>query len=836
MHPVELLAVLMMMVLMLRHFSLRVWALPLLVLPAISMADSGEEAVPREVTISQRHVLDWVPIDELSQTQRETLPPGSCGAYIAPVRNDLDATSFPDQAPLRALSNQTLYDDSNPDGASILLLGDVEVLQGYRQIKAQRAQYDDANGVLTADGPIEIREPGILMLGDRAVVNRDDDILLIEEGVFVIHPANTRGSAKRLTKSGYESLVLEDASFTRCEPGNNAWALRGSKITLDFDARQGYARNVRLEVAGVPVFYFPYIRFPLGKERLSGFLSPTLEYGEDGTTVSVPYYFNLAPNYDALWTLHNIEQHGLRNEINGRHLSRHFYTELNLSLLNNDRGIPSDNARSLINAGSLSPEEAVPFKDQDRWLFNLDQRGGEGQRWSTRIDFTRVSDVNFFRDFDEAAIAKPSDNKVDQRVNAAYRFDNWTLSAEALRYQPLSNSVAEPYQQLPELAAKGAYLFGDLDLSLNHQWIRFDHIDSSIATPIITGNRLRLDYDLGLNYEREWGFVKPTLAFKSLSYQLEDVGFTDDAETSQSISAPQFSLDTGLVFERKTDTYTQTFEPRLFFLNSPFRDHSGLFDLTSDGRDVDFDTSAKTFNFDQVFKNTRFTGGDRIDDANQVALGLSTRFLGQQSGLEWFSASLGQIFYFDDRRVTLNNTPETEKRSDIAFKFRANPTDRWQGSSDLIYDQSSGQFSRGNLGFTYTSAFDNVFDVNYRYVRSTTSSDDTRQVDASFIAPIGSHRWHLLWHGAYDISASRELDLITAVEYGGCCYSARLGYRHWLDNTLSSTVSDVDLQYDWQTFFEINFYGLGRSGKKLDAFFEQKIDGYQQWRATHSKD
>jgi len=573
----------MMMVFMLRHFSLRVWILPLLVTPTISLAQASEQNATVKVIISQRHVLDWVPIDELSQTQRETLPPGSCGAYIAPVRTDPDATTFPDQAPLRALSDQTVFDDSNPDGSSILLLGDVEVLQGYRQIKAQRAEYDDASGVLTADGPIEIREPGIVMLGDRAVVNRDDDILLIEEGVFVIHPANTRGSAKRLTKKSFDSLVLEDASFTRCEPGNNAWSLKGSRITLDFDARQGYARNVRLEVAGVPVFYFPYLRFPLGKERLSGFLAPTFEYGEYGTTISAPYYFNLAPNYDALWTLHNIEQHGLRHELNGRHLSRHFYTELNLSLLNNDRGIPSDNAQSLIDAGSLSAEEAVPFKGQDRWLFNLDQRGGQGRPWSTRIDFTRVSDVNFFRDFDEAAIAKPTDTKVDQRVNAAYRFDHWLISAEALQYQPLSNSVAEPYQQLPELAAKGGYRWRDLELRLDHQWIRFDHIDSSPSTPIITGDRLRLDYDLGLNYEREWGFVKPALSFKSLAYRLEDVSFTDTAKTTQSISAPQLSLDTGLVFERQGSRYTQTFEPRLFFFRSPFRDHSGLFDLTTDG-------------------------------------------------------------------------------------------------------------------------------------------------------------------------------------------------------------------------------------------------------------
>lgn len=794
------------------------------------------ETPPREFIIAERHVLDWVPLAELTTEQQAQLPPGSCGAYIAPVRDDPEATTYPDQAPLRAVSDQTVMDDSNPDGAKVLLFGDVEVQQGYRQIKAQSAQYDDATGVMTAEGPIEIREPGILLLGDRTVVDRDDDILVLEGGTFVIHPASTRGSAERITKNGIESMVLEGASFTRCEPSSNAWELKGSKITLDFDARQGHARNVRLHVAGVPLLYFPYFRFPIGGERLTGFLFPSLEFGEDYTNVSIPYYLNLAPNYDALWTLHSIEQHGLMNELNGRHLSRHFFSEINLAHLNNDRGTISESAQSLIDNGELTEAEAVPFKDEDRWIFNVNQTGGQGQAWSSEIDFTRVSDVNVFRDFEFSDIAKSTDNKVDQKINLAYQLDHWDLSAEALQYQPLSETVAEPYQQLPALVADGDYDWDLWQLSLNHEWIRFEHKDASVDEPIITGDRLRLDYELVYDYEREWGFIKPSIMAKGLAYQLEEQAFVDGADSSQVLATPQFTLDTGLVFERYDESYLQTFEPQVMYFRSLYRDHSDLFDLTSDGRDVDFDTASKTFSFDQVFKNTRFSGGDRIDDANQVSIGLTTRFLGLDSGREWFSASLGQIIYLDDRRVTLDNTPETEPRSDIALKFAAKPTEQWQASSDLIIDEASNEVASGNIGLTYTSAYNNLFDVNYRYVRGDTSDDDTRQIDAAIIAPLGSHNWHLLWYGAYDIAKDREWDLITALEYDGCCYNVRLGYRHWLDNSLRSTAADVDLQYDWLTFFEVQFYGLGSSGQKLDTFFEEKIEGYSEWRATHSKE
>lgn len=810
----------------------------LLILSAAASAGGvlADEEPRREVIIAQRHVLDWVPIAELTAQQRVELPPGSCGAYIAPMRDDPEATTFPDQAPLRALSNQTSIDDSNSAGSKVLLLGDVEVQQGYRQIKAQRAEFDDASGVLNAEGPIEIREPGILMLGDRAVVSRDDNILVIEEGAFVIHPANTRGSAGRITKNGIDSMVLEDASFTRCEPSNNAWALKGSKITLDFDARQGHASNVRLHVAGVPLLYFPYLRFPLGNERMSGFLWPSFEYGEDGSNVSIPYYFNLAPNYDLLWTLHSIEQHGLLNELNGRHLSRDFYTQLNGSYLENDRGIPSDNAQALINNGTITEAEAAPFKDTNRWLFNINQTGGAGQPWSSEIDFTRVSDVNFFRDFEFTDIAKADDNKVDQKIKLGYQWDHWSLSTQALQFQPLLETVAEPYQEMPKLEVDGQYDWDQWQLSLDHEWIHFAHRDATEAEPIITGNRARLDYDITWNYEREWGFFKPSVFYKSVGYQFDERAFVEGAQASQTISAPQLGLDTSLIFDRYTENYLQTFEPRLFFFRSPFRDHSSLFDLTSDGRDVDFDTAAKTFNFDQLFKNTRFSGGDRIEDANQLSLGLTTRFLSQQSSREWFSASAGQIFYFDDRQVTLTNTPETESRSDIAIKFSAKPTEHWQASSDLIYDEQIDAIASGNIGLTYTSPFNNLFDVNYRYIRGATSDKDTRQVDAAIIAPFVSHQWHLLWYGAYDITNARELDLITALEYDGCCYKARLGYRHWLDNSLVSTAVDVDSQYDWVTFFEVQFYGLGSSSERLDTFFEEKIDGYKEWKATHSKE
>ncbi|MFT6387739.1 MAG: LPS-assembly protein [Cellvibrionaceae bacterium] len=853
-------------------YGLRYW---LLWLSAIGTCCSplvyADQTSSDQVTTYQAtRILDWVPLEALTEAQKEALPFGSCGAYIAPVRTDNDANLPPNSAPIRASANtSTLYEMPNESSNNnqnktadkhVILIGDVIITQGYRQLKAQRAEIDQANSTLILEGELEIREPGLLVLGDKATIVQTASFIStdvstqsaaniqpqgtieVNQAQYVLHQQKIRGGAKTIKKTASNTINLSSASFTQCEPGNDTWLLKGSQIILDTDARQGHAKHVRLLVKGVPVFYFPYLRFPLGDARLSGFLAPTFAYSNDNVTISAPYYLNLAPNYDLLFTTHWREANGLLYEGQFRHLNPYLETELNLGFLNGDKGKIDKDDQDLIDDGTITEEDVVPFKNEDRWVVNLNQSGGANQAWSTRIDYTEVSDIDYFDDFDNNTASERDENHLNQRILTGYTTENWQFGLDATRYQLLSESITAPFQQLPAITANGLYSFNERrdsnwSLALNNEWIAFDHANADASNPILTGQRLRADYSLGFNFEPEWGFLRPAFQTKHLQYWLDDHNFVDSADESPSITVPQVVIDSGLFFERDGSLlgngYLQTFEPHLLYFYSDFEDHSPLFDLTTDNQDIDFDTSELTFSFSQLFRDTRFSGGDRIDDANQLAIGLSTRFFGNDSGREWFSASVGQITYFDDRRVTLTNAAQTDNNSAIAAQLSANPTVDWRISSNLLYDDSLNQVDRGNLSLRYQSERKNLFNVSYRYIRGATDTSTVEQLDAGIIAPIFSPRWHLLLYSAYDTVRNRELDSVSAIEYSGCCYRVRVGYRSELDSDLVDTLADDELDYDYSAFFELQFKGLGGTGKQLDTLLDESIDGYLEWRAVY---
>ncbi len=792
--------------------------------------------------------LDWVPLSALTPSQRDALAPGSCGAYIAPVRTDDDATLNPETAPIRATANRSRVFEKEgstaEDATQIILIGDVIVTQGYRQIKADQAQLDQESGILVVDGRLELREPGLLVLGSDAIVKQNENTLTANQATYALQNESIRGTAERIDKTSDDRLKLKSATYTQCAPGNDTWSLKGSQITLNPKSQQGVATNVRLHIRGIPVFYFPYLRFPIGDKRLSGFLTPTFNFDDDGLNISTPYYFNLAPNYDLVFTPHIVSGHGALFEGNFRHLSRFFQTNVNAAFLSDDDSDVDDDDQDLIDNGSIVEEDAAPFAGEDRWLFNLDQTGGANQRWSTRIDFTRVSDIDYFRDFDSQTSNPQDDNFLNQRLLTSYQLPNWRFGLNAISYQILDDTIIQPFTQLPSLTADGFYRFAERDnshfsVNLDHEWTSFDNTNSTDSNTTNddrpTGDRLRVDYKAAWNYEPEAGFLRPAVALKHLQYNLDADNFAADADDSPSITVPQFSLDGGLFFERDAGSYLQTFEPRLFYFYSEFESHDDLFDITTDGQDIDFDTSELTFNFNQLFRDTRFAGGDRIDDANQLAIGLTTRFFSNQSGRELFSASAGQIRFFEDRQVTLSNEEQTDNRSAIAAQLTANPSKNWRLSADILYDDENNETDLGNIRVRYQSDSKHVFNANYRFVRAADEFNNVRQVDVSFITPIYSDRWHLLVYSAYDTLLDRELDTLAAIEYNGCCYSIRFGFRRELDTALVNVIADDDLDFDEQVFIQFQLKGLGGTSGQTDSLFQENINGFEDWQAIYGQ-
>lgn len=769
-----------------------------------------------------KQTLDWVPLEQLSVEQRENLPIGSCGAYISPLAGQ-DTSLDLSQEPTETSSNKSEIIEK--DGfQQITLIGDVIVKQGYQKLTADEAIYSQRTGTITINGALTVRQPDLLFVANKGVVNQQKDQLEIDDATYVIHSANIRGQGEHVSKNK-EKIHLQQSEYTSCEPGNNDWVLKGSTIVIDTEKNQGSATNVRLVVKGIPVFYWPYLRFPIGDERLSGFLFPSLAFSGGSLDVSVPYYFNLAPNYDLVFTPHFLQDHGTLLEANLRHLSKDFETELTLTHLGNDKGQLSDSEEELVSNGTSTTNQVSPFADEDRWSVGLQQTGGENKRWFTSIDYNEVSDNDYLEDFGTSTLNSNSEVSLSQQIKAGYQFDNWLFEINNQQFQTLEDDLTQPFKQLPQITFDGEYHFGDWNLDLDNEWIRFDHSDAdTIGDTTLVGGRARLKYSLELDRNWDAGFFRPRIQTQYLAYQLNENKLASGANNTPSVFVPQVVLDSGLYFERDGGSHQQTFEPRLFYFYSPFKDQS---DLTDAGRDILFDTADRTLSYSQLFNDTRFSGGDRVDDANQLSIGLTSRFISNQSGRELFSASVGKALYFDERRVTVSGTRDTDNNSPIAALLTANLSKNWALTNDTIYDDDDNSTDISTTSLRYRHENSSLINLSHRLVNNI-----SEQAELSFILPLSSNTWSLIAHNDYDIRNKRILEQLLGFEYHSCCYRLRFAFQRLIDDDqLTNAVTDID--YDNGLILEFQFFGLGGTGKQFDKLLDDTIDGYEQWQATY---
>ncbi|UTA48604.1 LPS-assembly protein LptD [Simiduia sp. 21SJ11W-1] len=811
-------------------------------------ADGDMFAGSRQVHAQGRAALDWVPKAELTDAQASCRA-GCDGAYVAPMRTDAEAGLKPEQAPVRAAADDSRWlQESKAE-----LTGNVEVIQGYRSLSADRAVYDQANQTAEIEGHVVVREPGLVVFADRLMLDEGRGSAVLENTQFVLHEAHMRGKATTLAQQqgrgiGENLYQLEDGSFTMCSPEDNTWLVRGAEIEIDTATGQGKARHMRLELADVPVFYAPYFRFPATDKRMTGLLFPTIASdSRNGFEYAQPLYLNLAPNYDLTLTPRWMQHRGLGIEAEGRHLSSLFETAIGGAYLADDKGGENDKLQEKADAGEISQADVTPYKGQDRWLAHLQQRGGRGRDWSTVIDYTQVSDVDYLRDLDTGSIETSSRTHLRQAGSLHYQLPDWRLGLNLEAYQSVSLIGVEPYRKLPQLTANGQYQWGDWELALNHDYTQFAHSDTywdqTDDNPDdirIVGDRLRTDYRLGWRAETIWGFLRPAVMVKHLQYALDETTLRADANATPGITGAQASIDAGLFFEREGSLfehgYIQTFEPRVFYFNSPEQDHSDLYRVTDRNRSVQFDTTETTFSYNQLFRESRFNGGDRIDDANQTSVGLTTRFIEASSGIERFRASLGQIFYAANRNVTLSGVADEAPRSEIAGQLAAHIGEHWRFNLDIAYSQENYKPSQGTTSLRYVDPAGYVVNLGYRYQRKGLATDQETgelfnnnidQTDIGIVYPL-SDQWNLMARSFYDHALGREIDTFAGVEYNSCCYRVRVVGRRWTDSRDIQTLGPSSLELDRGIYIEFQLKGLGSLGRRLDELLTEGIIGFDQ--------
>ena len=714
--------------------------------------------------------LDWYPYTGGTNQ--------SCkGQYVEP---EIDFDTDDDSLRIDADQSKTQL------GGLTSLQGNVVLRQGGHSLRSNSAELDQVTDLATLSGKVEYREPGLLLISENAQTNITSKETVLTQAEYVIHEASLRGGATRIIRLNDNRIRLEDGSFTTCPPDDASWRIAANTVTLDPNSGFGEATHAVLEVANTPVMYLPYFTFPIDDRRKSGFLYPAIGYSEsEGLELAAPYYFNLAPHYDDTLTPHYFSERGLLLENEFRYKTR--YGEQALS------------------TGYLAGDKKV---DDDRWLLGLSHTG-KRRNWSSTVDFTSVSDNQYFDDLG-SSLEVNRDSHLDKLAQVTYEQPNWAITTKVHSYQTIDSSTA-PYRRLPQVTFSGNqnWLSDNLQFDYLVDAVRFDRdLDGLSGTNLVIGDRFHLQPSISLPLIWPWAHLTPKISYWHTQYELDNQVAGKESSISRGTAA--VSIDSGLVFEKAvrygTTKFTQTLEPRAFLLYVPEEDQSAI---------PDFDTTETEFSYNSLFRENRFNGLDKIGDSQQLSLGISSAFY-EESGYERARLNLGQAFYFDDRIVQLNGvtTVDTSSQSNYAAEATWNVNKDLRVTLDTELENSDFGFEESNLKVSYSPSINQVFNFSYRH-----REDVRQQTDLSLIWPINQH-WNVLGRWQEDFENKQTPEALLGLEYSSCCWKLRVAARQWIED-------DTGGVEDSALYLQFILKGLGALGNGGSGAFNEII-GFEE--------
>lgn len=749
--------------------------------------------------------FDWVPLEAVPESLRDRECLNCDGTYIDPLA--LENTSVPlEKENIRARANSTQM-----QGDEIIMIGEANAVQGYRRMHSDEVLINRAEESSILTGNVTLREPNLLLLGDSAEIYSETGEAVVYNSQFVFHREHMRGSADMLERDGDGLIHVHNGTLTYCPPGNNDWVVLAKD--MDFDIEEGLAtlHHAKVEVKGLPVFYSPWLRLPLDDRRRTGLLWP--DFGNDssgGLDISAPIYINLAPNYDAVYAPRYIEERGLNNELQLRYLNPLLGEwVVGGAYINNDKKY-SDQA----------PDQG----SSDRWLTVVGQNGLFQQRWLSKIDYSKASDTDYMRDLETSNIDAQRRTSLLQMASLDYMGDNWLTSLRTQQFQSLAEDINKGYEELPQLTStyRGRGTPFTLEPILLAQYSNFD-----AQRDVVTGQRLY--GEAGLSYPMLWSFghIKPTLKYRQVNYELSDSTIYENR--SPSAGAPLANLDGGLIFDRQTSFQgkgiLQTLEPRIYYLYSEREDQTDQ---------PIFDTAELTFTYYQLFRETRFSGHDRIDDANQISVGLTSRFIDDESGRNLLTGSVGQIYYFDDREVRrgLDEPAQEKSRSETAGQLTFMPTTQLDLRTSLVWDSEERNINSGFFQGSYKPDDGSIFNLGYSYRRLTPTALNqqlTNEVSVSSYLPLDNN-WSIFAAMSYSLEDDISVEDMFGVEYDTCCWTVRLLQLRYYNNN-SAVIPDFsnpDLERESTIQFQFLLKGMGGFGNRITNIMQDMIRGYDE--------
>ena len=743
--------------------------------------------------MAQANEWDWVPKESLSESQRATLNQYCRGSYI-------DSWEVSDGDNTHLLADMIYRDEQG----TIHMKGTASLRRPMSQLDAATIE-GQPDQYYRAQGDVSLRAQGQLIRSDSAFVSNveGDQTAQFDDAQFLTHQSGLRGEANEIARTRDGIIFINEGFFTTCEPDVNSWKLYGSRIELDPEAGFGTAKHVRVHIYDVPIFYFPWLRFPLDDRRQSGFLFPSFSYGSDNNlALSIPYYLNLAPNYDATITPNIVtktdplfsggEDTGQGFDLEFRHLSPYGETIYEQSSFYDEHG-----------------EEATLRKLVSDQQFT--DNFGAGVYLEDNPTENRVPDVN--------TTSLDEQDDYERRTYANYNLGNFSTGVQVRTFQTPDPAEDRPFEWRPRVSASYQYADQLIEYRPEFQFTDFYEPDEVG----VDGQRSALNQDFSVDFGSVWGDFRTGVLHQYRDYQLFDYSAQSDRETD--INHASYYLDTSLVFERRfrqnDEMWRQTLIPRLYYLNSPYEEQSSI---------PDFDTNELDMTYGQAFSPRRFSGNDRIGDTEQVTLGLESRFYDGNNINRW-TLKAGQVFYLEDRRVGVNGVTgdvvDDNPRSPILTSASYNG-DHVTLSNQLNYDFDEERVDLAQTALKYTPDNGFVANLSFSYVREEDEKDMTKQASFGTIIPLNEN-WHFFHQQSYDLLAREETIQVDGLGYENCCIKASFSYQKWRDDDSDYNNSVFDegifLQFTLRSLSSVGRSNSDITGIADDYWNEGKV-GY----------
>ena len=613
---------------------------------------------------------------------------------------------------------------------------------------------------------------------------------------------SSRGDAQMLFFEGQSKKRLLKSRYTTCEADSDDWYIKSGQLKIDDETKTAVATNATVEFKGVPILYTPWINFPYANQRKSGLLAPT--WGtttKSGFEVLLPFYWNISPNMDATVSTRELSKRGIQ------YAGEFRYLEENFSGLDNIEFLPSDD-----------------MTQKDRYFARIKHQQNFGSGWTGGIDVARVSDSQYFSDLSTHIITTSQVNLL-QQANINYSGPTWQFGALAQKYQTLDN-VSYAYERLPQLTLNGSkeWDWGGIT-RVQNQLVRFEANQNS-TFDVKSATRFSTYPSISFPMNKPYGYVTPKLGVNYTSYNLDNIssspmqtGAWINYDKTADRTLPIFSLDSGLFFERDTSivnrNFTQTLEPRLFYVYIPYQDQSHL---------PVFDTGLTDLNMGTLFTENQYSGGDRINNANQLSASISSRMIDADTGEQRLAATIGQRFYFDDQKVGLpNEVLRSGTSSDFVASATAHLVNKWNLDAAWQYNTDTGDTIKANFGARYNPMPGKVLNFGYRFTK-----DNLDQVNMSTQWPLGN-RFYGLARLNYSLRDKSFIENIGGIEYDAGCWQSRFVFQRV--QTISVATGPTSPlpsgPANYAIFFQLELGGMASIGANPLQLINRNIPGYK---------